>query len=78
MAQRLFRSIQDKAEDRHVARVQQALHQSRCRVCGRFTKSGSMVLHDLICPDCGMDYRPGIMRKVEQIRRWWDATRNAA
>lgn len=75
---RLFYSAQDVDDDRRQASQQRALHQARCRCCGRFAKPGAFRYGE-ICSRCVQDdKRLAIKRKVEQARRWWKLTRPGA
>jgi hypothetical protein len=72
---RLFVSPQDVDDDRREASQRHALHQCRCRCCGRFAKE-RLLQFEAVCDHCIYeDQRPAIRQKVEQARKWWRLTR---
>lgn len=74
MTLRLFRSVQDAAENRRRRQAAQAMRQARCTACGAFVKPRT-TMYGGICQRCvRRDTRAAIRRKVEQAKLWWQAT----
>jgi Zn finger protein HypA/HybF involved in hydrogenase expression len=74
---RLFVSEQDAIEDRREARRARARAQSRCRCCGKFTRPQHLAYGGTVCDLCRSDASPRIAHKVDQARRWAQATKTA-
>lgn len=70
--QHLFDSPQDSRDDFKNLQRSRASTQSRCPSCGLFAAYPQDFVYDSICRRCLDDPRPAIVRKVAEVKRWWD------